>query len=126
MTTPDRSLQQRLDALEKANTVRTYRAELKKDIAAAREDADAVLVSSDPLLATMKVGDLLLAVPGLGRVKVNYLFRRLGISPSKTVGGLSPRQRGQLLVALRSHRGRSNLYRARREALGEWEVERAA
>jgi hypothetical protein len=115
-TTPDRSLQQRLDALQLANTVRTYRAQLKVDIAEAREDADAVLVSGDRLVDTMKVEELLLAVPGIGHVKVNQVFRRYGISPSKTIGGLSPRQRAQLLVVLRSHRARSNLYAARKVA----------
>ena len=112
---PDRSTQQRLDALEQANLVRTYRAQLKRDLYAARVDADEVLVSGDPFLETMKAWDLLLAVPGLGRVKLDKWFRRNDISPSKTIGGLSPRQRGRLVVLLRSYRATSNTYRRRRE-----------
>jgi len=112
---PDRTTRQRLDALEQANLVRTYRAQLKRDLYAARVDADAVLVSDDPFLETMKAWDLLLAVPGLGRVKLDKWFRRNDISPSKTIGGLSPRQRGRLVVLLRSYRATSNTYRRRRE-----------
>jgi hypothetical protein len=111
---PDRGLAQRRDALVFANAVRTHRKRLKADLYAARVDADAVLVSGDPLVATMKVWDLVLAVPGLGAVKANLMFRRNGISTSKTIGGISPRQRGLLLVELRQHRAASNTYRARK------------
>jgi len=114
MTAPERSIAQRRAALLYANEVRSFRAALKVKIAAAEIDADTVLVSRDPRLDSMRVEGLVLAVPGMGRVKCNMLFRKLGISPSKTVAGISPRQRGQLLVALRSHRSRSNLYAARK------------
>lgn len=114
MTAPERSLQQRLDALLYANEVRSYRKDVKAKITSARLNADEVLVSGDPLLATMCVEDLVIAVPGLGRRKADYMFRRYGISPSKTIAGLSDRQRGTLLVLLREHRAGSRLYWARR------------
>lgn len=108
----DRSLQQRMDALLHANEVRTYRARLKVDIAEARVDADEVLVGGDPRVQTMKVEDLLIAMPGMGKVKADQIFRRYAISHSKTIGGLSPRQRAQLLVVMRAFRARSNRYKA--------------
>jgi hypothetical protein len=40
-------------------------------------------------------------VPKYGRVKVNKLLIQCRISPSKTLGGLSPRQRHELVANLR-------------------------
>jgi hypothetical protein len=39
-----------------------------------------------------------MAVPKCGRVKSARIMEQCRISPSKTVGGLSGRQRGELLV----------------------------
>ena len=52
-------------------------------------------------LQTAKVFDLLLAVPKYGRVKVNRILTHCRISPSKTIGGLSERQRNELVSYLR-------------------------
>ncbi len=50
---------------------------------------------------TAKVFDMLLAVPKYGRVKVNKILTQCRISPSKTIGGLSQRQRAELVSLLR-------------------------
>jgi len=113
---PDRSLAQRRDALAHANRVRSHRKQLKADLWAARRDPDEVLLSGDPLIATMRVTDILRSTPGVGPVKINNWLRRYGISPSKTVAGLSSRQQAALLVVLRAHRARSNTYAARKAA----------
>lgn len=94
---PDRTLAQRLGALEEANRVRTRRAQLKRDLKAGRVNVLDVFESPPEWAGTMKVFDLLLAVPKLGRVKVNKALQHQRISPSKTVGGLSARQRGELV-----------------------------
>jgi hypothetical protein len=44
---------------------------------------------------------MLLAVPKYGRVKVNKVLTQCRISPSKTIGGLSERQRDELVKLLR-------------------------
>jgi hypothetical protein len=44
---------------------------------------------------------MLLAVPKYGHVKVNKILAQCRISPSKTIGGLSPRQRAELVSFLR-------------------------
>jgi hypothetical protein len=49
---------------------------------------------------TMKVFDVLLAMPKTGRVKANKILRRCNVSPSKTLAGLSERQRLELLALL--------------------------
>jgi hypothetical protein len=46
---------------------------------------------------TAKVIDLLLAVPKYGRVKANRVLERCRISPARTLNGLTPRQRKELL-----------------------------
>ena len=94
---PERSLQQRMEALAKANDHRGRRAQLKRDLKAGRRSASAILVAPPEWAENMKVFDLLLAVPKWGRVKVNHALRWSGISPSKTVAGISPRQRSELL-----------------------------
>lgn len=93
---PERSLQQRLDALQNANAIRSRRAQLKKDLKAGRRAVADVLFEPPEWLDTMKVGDLLRAVPKYGSVKVNKTLKQVQISPSKTVGGLSARQRAEL------------------------------
>ena len=97
---PERSLTQRREALEKANIVRTRRATLKNDLKAGRASIRGVLLDPPEYIETAKVFDMLLAVPKYGRVKVNRLLKHCRISPSKTIGGLSQRQRDDLISFL--------------------------
>jgi len=98
---PSRSLIQRQEAIVRANEVRVFRAELKKDLKYGRAAVQDYIRKPPELIETMKIFDLLLAVPKYGRVKVNRLLVQCRISPSKTVGGLSNRQRTELLASLR-------------------------
>lgn len=99
-TAPDRSLAQRMDALAKANDVRVRRADLKRELRAGRVHVRDVLLDPPEWAETMKVVELLLAVPKHGRVKVNKVVVRSGISPSKSLGGLTVRQRAELVSLL--------------------------
>ncbi len=98
---PERSLTQRLDALNRANDVRTRRAALKKDLKAGRCSIHTLLLDPPEFIWTAKVMDMLLAVPKYGRVKVGKVLQQCRISPSKTIGGLSERQRAELVRLLR-------------------------
>src|SRR4051794_9244764 len=98
---PERSLVQRMDALQRANQIRTRRAQLKRDLKAGRTSIHDLLLSPPDYLETAKVFDMLLAVPKYGRVKVNKILVMCRISPSKTIGGLSERQRTELVSMLR-------------------------
>ncbi len=98
---PERSLTQRMDALKRANEIRTQRASLKRDLKAGRRQIQGLLLDPPEYLLTAKVFDLLLAVPKYGRVKVNRILTQCRISPSKTIGGLSQRQRAELVAQLR-------------------------
>jgi hypothetical protein len=98
---PERSLAQRLEALKRANDIRTRRARLKRDLKAGRVQIQQLLLDPPDYILTAKVFDLLLAVPKYGRVKANRILTQCRISPSKTIGGLSERQRGELVSLLR-------------------------
>ncbi len=98
---PERSYLQRMEALARANNIRTRRAQLKRDLKGGRQPIDEPLLSPPEYLETAKVFDLLLAVPKYGRVKVNKILTQCKISPSKTVGGLSERQRRELVAFMR-------------------------
>ncbi len=100
-TAPERSLTQRMEALRRANEIRTERARLKRDLKAGRAQIHGLLLDPPEFLQTAKVFDLLLAVPKYGRVKVNRILNVCRISPSKTIGGLSQRQRNELVSYLR-------------------------
>lgn len=93
-TPPARSLAQRREALKKANEIRSHRAVVKRELKAGRQSPVSAL--EDPKCDTMLVFDLLLATPKVGRVKANKLVQQIGISRSKTIGGLSDRQAGEL------------------------------
>jgi hypothetical protein len=98
---PERSLTQRLDALNRANEIRTQRAQLKRDLKGGRVSIHQLLLEPPAYVETAKVFDMLLAVPKYGRVKVNKVLTQCRISPSKTIGGLSERQRAELVSLLR-------------------------
>ncbi|MEJ7717803.1 MAG: integration host factor, actinobacterial type [Thermoleophilaceae bacterium] len=97
---PERSLAQRMDALQRANSIRTDRARLKRELKAGRVKINGLLLDPPDFIQTAKVSDLLLAVPKYGRVKVNRILSQCRISPSKTIGGLSGRQRAELVSFL--------------------------
>ena len=90
-----------MDALARANTIRTQRAQLKRDLKAGRVSIHDLLLEPPGFIETAKVFDMLLAVPKYGRVKVNKVLVGCRISPSKTIGGLSQRQRSELVGMLR-------------------------
>lgn len=98
---PSRSIEQRMDALRRANEIRTTRAHWK--IAVKRREIDPLDVLEEPPaeFETAKVIDVLLAMPKIGRVKANTLLRRAAVSPSKTLGGMTDRQRHELVSMLR-------------------------
>ena len=86
-----------MDALKRANDVRVRRAKLKKDLKEGKVKIEQILGNPPEYVSTVKVIDILMAVPKFGRVKATRFLNTCKISPSKTVGGLSDRQRGELI-----------------------------
>ena len=95
---PARSLDQRMEALKRANDIRVKRAQLKKDLKDGRVSIEKILLDPPEYVSTAKVFDILMAVPKLGRVKATRFLTPCRISQSKTVGGLSERQRSELVA----------------------------
>ena len=98
--TPERSLDQRKQALQRANEIRSSRAKLKKELKAGRVQIQDLLMNPPDYLLTAKVIDMLLAVPKVGRVKANRVLKTCRVSPSKTFQGLSERQRNEIVAAM--------------------------
>ena len=90
-----------MEALRRANEIRVRRARLKKDLKAGTVHLDEILDEPPDYVGTAKVFDMLLAVPKFGRVKATRFLNQCRISQSKTVGGLSDRQRAELVGLLR-------------------------
>ena len=84
-----------MDALNRANEIRALRAQLKRDLKAGRVPIGALLLDPPAYLETAKIFDMLLAVPKYGRVKATKILNSCRVSPSKTFGGLSERQRAE-------------------------------
>jgi hypothetical protein len=103
-TAPDRTLQQRLDALARANRIRTGRAQIKRDIKAGRMTPQEAL--SLPEVESMRTYDFLMSIPKYGRVKANRVLNATRISPSRTIGGLTGRQLVELITYLPVGRAR--------------------
>lgn len=97
---PERSLDQRMDALRRANDIRSRRAQLKRDLKTGDVSITAIISAPPEFVETAKVYDMLMAVPKYGKVKATRFLNHCRISQGKTIGGLSERQRSELLELL--------------------------
>lgn len=101
-----------------AVAARRARAAVKRDIATRSRSALDVAESAwagdtaSPE-ATLRVADLLRAVPGIGPTRSARVLESLGIAPVKRVGGLGTRQRDALRTYLRERERRSGPRRSR-------------
>ena len=86
-----------MEALKRANDIRVRRARLKRDLKDGSVRIEAILANPPQYVETAKVFDILMAVPKFGRVKAARFLNQCRISQSKTVGGLSERQRTELV-----------------------------
>ncbi len=100
--TPERSLDQRKQALKRANEIRTQRASLKRDLKAGKVSIQKLLLEPPEYLLTAKVFDMLVNVPKFGRVKASRVLKACRVSHSKTFQGLSERQRNEIVSYLTS------------------------
>ena len=87
-----------MEALKRANDIRVKRAQLKKDLKDGKIRIQTILGDPPEYVETAKVIDILMAVPKFGRVKAARFLNTCRISQSKTVGGLSDRQRHELIA----------------------------
>jgi len=88
-----------LAALAEANRVRSLRAALKADLRAGRVSLASLLTSPPDFARSAKVATLLGATPQCGPAKAAKIMDRCRIAQSKTVAGLSERQRSELIAS---------------------------
>ena len=89
-----------MEALKRANHVRSQRASLKAELKRGSVAITDVIQDPPEYVQTAKIVDVIMAAPKYGRVKAARVMERCRVSPSKTVGGLSERQRRDLIAAL--------------------------
>ena len=99
---PGRSREQRLRALEQANQVRSARARLKQELASGKLELAQIVADPPACVRTARVRDLLLVLPKIGSVKATRILAHCGIAHSKTLAGLTERQRSELIAFFRT------------------------
>lgn len=99
MMTPE---PQRLRALERANTVRLARAELKRRIAEGEASAAEVILEPPDEAVSWAIGELLMSQRRWGATRCRKFLARNHISETKPVGALTERQRRLIASELES------------------------
>ena len=97
---PQRTVSERHSALEEANRIRFARADAKRKLKYGELDIYDLLMEPSEELKGAKVEEILLAMRGMGRIKVNRVLRDAAISSSKTLVGLTHGQRDRLIRVL--------------------------
>jgi hypothetical protein len=92
--------QQRLKALERANNIRTYRADLKHDLKVGKVHLRECLTRPPWWLWSIRVEELLRAAPAMGRVKAGTAVKAIGARPSTPLHTLSAKRRRRLIAHL--------------------------
>jgi predicted HAD superfamily phosphohydrolase len=90
---PELTAEQRKAALEKAARVRKERAEIKKKLKAGQLMVGDILKrADDEIYGKMTVKSVIESVPGVGKLRAAKIMEEIGISPSRRVRGLGPKQ----------------------------------
>ena len=97
MPLPKMTDEQRAAALEKAKEARAKRAKLKADIKAGKVSLKKVLNSKDEIVKKTKVQQILVSLPGVGKVSAQKAMEEIGIAENRRVGGLGTAQKEKLL-----------------------------
>ena len=95
---PARSRDQRMEALKRANDIRVKRAQLKRDLKDGEARIEEILRKPPEYVATARCSTSSWPCRNSGRVKAGRFLTQARISQSKTVGGLSDRQRAGLIA----------------------------
>jgi hypothetical protein len=100
---------QQLLALERANHIRTTRAELKRQLRAGQIKAAQVILRSSRDTHTMTVTELLSSQRGWGPARSRKILLSVSLSERKTLGSLTERQRLTLagVLSIAENNGRT-------------------
>jgi len=96
MALPVQTPEQQQESLRKANEARAARSAALKALKAGEVTMPEVLADKESPLQRAFVRQLLLALPGVGKVRADLVLERTGIDPRRRVRGLGERQRKAL------------------------------
>jgi hypothetical protein len=102
---PSNEAPQHMRALERANSVRLARAELKRAIARGDRDAAEIVRDCPWETESMTIAELLTSQRRWGRTRARKFLMPLSLSENKQLGTLTPRQRRLLSTELASRTG---------------------
>lgn len=98
---PYLSPEEKLDALKKAQEMRSKRAQLRVQLKKGALSLAEVLNSTDDeVIQRMRVSYLLQSLPQIGKITSEKLMLEIGINKNRRVQGLGKRQKDQLLQKL--------------------------
>lgn len=98
MPLPKLTLEEKKQALKKAQQVRSQRAKIRQDLKAGRTGIREVLEQVDnDVVAKMRVAYLLESLPRIGKVRTRKIMNEIGIDETRRIQGLGSRQKQALL-----------------------------
>ena len=101
MSLPHLTQEEKLEALKKAQDMRSKRAELRAKLKRGNLTLQEVLdQADDEVIARMRVTYLLQSLPQVGKVTSEKVMREIGINENRRVQGLGTRQKDELLKRL--------------------------
>lgn len=101
MSLPVLTQEEKLDALKKAQDMRSKRAQVRVKLKKGSLTLQEVLDSTDDeVIARMRVMYLLQSLPQIGKVTSKKLMQEIGINENRRIQGLGKRQKAQLLQKL--------------------------
>lgn len=91
---PELTAEQRKEALEKAAKVRKERAEIKKSLKEGKLKVSDILAKAkdNDIFAKMTVKSVIESLPGVGKMRAAKIMEEIGISETRRVKGLGPKQ----------------------------------
>ncbi|NMA61025.1 MAG: integration host factor [Firmicutes bacterium] len=101
MSLPHLSQEEKLEALKKAQEMRSKRAELRVQLKQGNLTLQEVLEQADDeVIGRMRVTYLLQSLPQVGKVTSEKVMKEIGINENRRVQGLGTRQKDELLKRL--------------------------
>ncbi len=104
MPLPKLTLEEKKQALKKAQQVRSQRAKIRQDLKTGKTTIRQVLENVDNgVVAKMRVAYLLESLPRIGKVRTRKIMNDIGIDETRRIQGLGNRQKQALIERLGNH-----------------------
>ena len=101
MALPELTADQRKEAQQRANEVRSQRAALLGQLKTGETTVAALLDrTGEPVVGRIRLYQALRAIPGIGAQRADALMETSGVDPNRKLQGLGSRQRDALVAAL--------------------------